>query len=119
MEIIANGRHGEVIMPAFTYAGLPHLAQWAGQMPCFCDIEHDTHTLNPVEVEKCINKNTTSIQAVHQVNSPCRIDELEAIASKYNVPLFYNGVHGVHCTYRGRPIGGFGRAEVFNLPILN
>jgi dTDP-4-amino-4,6-dideoxy-D-glucose transaminase len=115
MDILADGCNGEVIMPAFTYTGLPHLAQWAGQMPCFCDIEYDTHTLDPAEVEKNINANTTSILAVHQVNSPCRIDELETIASKYNVPLFYDSVHGVHCTYNGQPIGGFGRAEVFSL----
>lgn len=115
LEILSDGRSGEVIMPAFTYAGLPHLAQWAGQMPCFCDIEHDTHTLDPTEVGKCINKNTTSIMAVHQVNSPCKIEDLEVIALKHNVPLFYDSVHGVHCTYKGRPIGGFGRAEVFSL----
>ena len=82
MDILAKGRKGEVIMPAFTYAGLPHLAQWAGQRPCFCDIDPDTHTLDLLEVEKNINQNTTSIMAVHQVNSLCKINELELLASE-------------------------------------
>lgn len=115
MEIVADGRHGEVIMPAFTYAGLPHLAQWAGQLPCFCDVDCETHTLDPAVVLEAVCEDTTAILAVHQVTSPCRINELEALAAKCKVPLIFDSVHGIHCTYKGRPIGGFGRAEVFSL----
>lgn len=115
MEIIANNRQGEVIMPAFTYAGLPHLAQWAGQRPCFCDVDWKSHTLDPAKVEKAICKDTTAILAVHNVNSPCRIDELEKLSNSREIPLIFDSVHGIHCTYRGHPIGAFGRAEVFSL----
>lgn len=115
MEIIADGRHGEVIMPAFTYAGLPHLAQWAGQRPRFCDVDWQSHTLDPAKVEKAICEDTTAILAVHNVNSPCRIDELEKLAGDSETPLIFDSVHGIHCTYRGQPIGAFGRAEVFSL----
>lgn len=115
MDIFAKGHHGEVIMPAFTYAGLPHLAQWAGQKPHFCDIDPVTHTLDPEQVKSLICKDTTSIMAVHQVNSPCHIRELESLADAYDVPLFFDSVHGIYCTYQGVPIGGFGEAEVFSL----
>ena len=115
MDIFADNRQGEVIMPSFTYAGLPHLAQWAGQKPRFCDIDPVTHTLDPEQVQAAISKETTSIMAVHQVNSPCRIRELEKLADTYDVPIFFDSVHGLFCTYNGKPIGGFGEAEVFSL----
>lgn len=115
LESLARGRGGEVIMPAFTYAGLPHLAQWAGQDPRFCDIDPRTHTLAPEAVLDAISSDTTAILAVHQVNSPCLIDELQGIADAENVPLCFDSVHGLHCTYKGHPIGGFGEAEVFSL----
>lgn len=115
MESLAEGRQGEVIMPAFTYAGLPHLAQWAGQKPRFCDIDPVTHTLDPEQVKSLTCKDTTSIMAVHQVNSPCHIRELESLADAYDVPIFFDSVHGILCTYDGKPIGGFGEAEVFSL----
>jgi dTDP-4-amino-4,6-dideoxygalactose transaminase len=102
-------------MPAFTYAGLPHLAQWAGQSPRFCDIDPITHTLSPEQVSAAISKNTTSIMAVHQVNSPCQIHELESVASAHDTPIFFDSVHGLFCTYKGKPIGCFGEAEVFSL----
>lgn len=115
MDILAEGRRGEVIMPSFTYAGLPYLAQWAGQKPRFCDVDWATHTLDPENVEKSICEETTAILAVHNVNSPCWIDELEAIASQNNVPIIFDSVHAIHCSYKGYPIGRFGRAEVFSL----
>jgi dTDP-4-amino-4,6-dideoxygalactose transaminase len=115
LEILAQGRSGEVIMPAFTYAGLPHLAQWAGQNPRFCDIDPSTHTLAPQAVIEAVSSDTTAILAVHQVNSPCLIDELQEIADAENVPLCFDSVHGLYCTYKGHPIGGFGEAEVFSL----
>lgn len=115
VAIVADGRRGEVVMPAFTYAGLPHLVQWAGQMPCFCDIDRITHTLDPSAIAAAINDRTTAILAVHQVNSPCMIDELQTIATKRHLPLIFDSVHGIGCSFQGRPIGGFGLAEIFSL----
>lgn len=115
LEILTEGKRGEVIMPAFTYPGLPHLASWAGQMPRFCDIDPEKHTLSPVSVRKDITESTTAILGVHQVNSPCDIQMLDEISKETGVPVFYDSVHGVRSTYNGQEIGGFGRAEVFSL----
>ncbi len=112
---LAGDRHGEVIMPAFTYVGLPHLAQWAGQMPRFCDVDAESHTLDPAAVAAAIGKQTTAIMGVHQVNAPSHIDALSEIADAHGIPLIFDAVHGIGCTHRGKAIGGFGRAEVFSL----
>lgn len=112
---LAGDRHGEVIMPAFTYVGLPHLAQWAGLMPRFCDVDAETHTLNPAAVAAAIGKQTSAIMGVHQVNAPCHINALSEIADAHGIPLIFDAVHGIGCTHQGKVIGGFGRAEVFSL----
>lgn len=105
----------EVILPSFTYAGLPHLVQWSGHLPRFCDAAESTHALCPEAVRAAINDRTAMILGVHQVNSPCAIDELEAISAETGVPLIFDAVHGLYNTHKGRPIGNFGRAEVFSL----
>ncbi|MBF0169635.1 MAG: aminotransferase class I/II-fold pyridoxal phosphate-dependent enzyme [Nitrospinae bacterium] len=115
LKILAQGKRGEVIMPAFTYAGLPHLARWAGLSPRFCDIDAVTHTLDPERVAEALGPETVAVLGVHQVNSPCFIDALDAITRDKGVPLFFDSVHAVGATYRGRPLGGFGRAEIFSL----
>lgn len=106
---------GEVIIPSFTYVGLPHLVQWAGHKPKFCDISSQTHTFDLDAVAHTISNLTSLILAVHQVNAPCEIYPLEELASAFGVPLLFDSVHGFGCTYDQRPIGGFGYAEVFSL----
>ena len=115
LETVANGRQGEVIMPSFTYSGLPHLAQWACQYPRFCDIDRETQTIDPQQVRKAINADTTAILAVHQVTSPCHVEELQSISDEADVPLVFDSVHGILCSHKSRPIGTFGVAEIFSL----
>ena len=114
---IAGGarRKGSILMPAFTYAGLPHLAQWAGLEPLFCDIDPATQTLDPDMVRQAVRPDTVAILAVHQANALCRIESLSEVAGQAGVPLIFDSVHGVHCTHGGRPIGRHGMAEVFSL----
>jgi dTDP-4-amino-4,6-dideoxygalactose transaminase len=115
MNVVARPRATDVIMPAFTYPGLPHLAQWAGLKPHFCDIDAASHALDPDSVAAALGPDTALILAVHQVNSPCFIREFEALSRDTGVPLVFDSVHGAHCTAFGMPIGGFGLAEVFSL----
>lgn len=115
MRIFAGGRRGEVVMPAFSYRGLPHFAHWAGQTPCFGDVEEETHGLDPRTLSEIVHERTTSILAVNNANGACAIEELSEEAERLRVPLFYDSVYGVASTYDGRPLGGFGRAEVFSL----
>jgi dTDP-4-amino-4,6-dideoxyglucose len=115
ITLLAEGKTGEVIMPAFTYPGLPHLAQWAGQKPVFADIHPSKHVLDPSSVELSITKDTTMILGVHQVNSPVDIESMENLSRKYHIPVFYDSVHGAGCEFQGQKLGGFGEAEVFSL----
>jgi len=115
MESIAGGRKGSVVIPTFTYTGLPHIVRWAGSEPIFCDVDKDTHTLNAASVANALRDDTLMLLGVHQANSPCPIDELEALCKQRGIPVLYDAVHGLGATYRGKPIGGFGIAEVFSL----
>lgn len=115
IELVARRPTGEVILPAFTYVGLPHLVQWSGHRPVFCDVDEHTHALSAEAVRGAITDDTALILGVHQVNAPCSIDELDQISQDTGVPVIFDGVHGLYCTHRGVPIGGFGRAEVFSM----
>lgn len=114
-ELVAVVPGGEVILPAFTYMGLPHLVQWTGHRPRFCDVHPTEHTLDVAAVRACIGPNTAAILGVHQVNATCRVEALDALSRETGVPVIYDAVHGLYNTHRGAPVGGFGRAEVFSL----
>lgn len=115
IEGIAAGRTGNVIIPTFNYTGLPHIVRWARQTPRFCDVDRNTHTLTAETVSAALDSDTLMVLGVHQANSPCPIDELEALCGDRGIALLFDSVHGLGASYRGRPIGAFGRAEVFSL----
>ena len=115
MQIFSGGRRGEVIMPAFSYRGLPHFCQWAGQLPRFCDVDPHTHFLDPGAVEAAVGPNTTSILAVSNFNDPGDIRGVCEVGRRHGVPVFLDSVYAVGSTYGGTMLGSFARAEVYSL----
>ena len=115
LDTLAKHKSGEVIMPAFTYIGLPHLAKWASQTPRFCDVDPATHVIDPERVNAAIGESTSCILAVHQVNAPCNIERLQQIAKENDIPLVFDSVHAIFASYLGKPFGSFGACEIFSL----
>jgi dTDP-4-amino-4,6-dideoxyglucose len=105
---------GEIIVPSMTYVATPHAASWLGLEPVFCDIDPRTACLDPAQVKAAITTRTTGIIGVHLWGRPCAIDALSTMAEDNDVALLFDSAHAVGCTFGGRPIGGFGAAEVFS-----
>lgn len=114
IAIRALGLTGEVIVPSFTFIATAHALQWQEITPVFCDIDPGTHNLDPAQVEKMITPRTAGIIGVHTWGRSCDIDSLEAIARRRNLQLMFDAAHAFGCSFKGKPIGGFGRCEVFS-----
>ncbi|MFE7130455.1 DegT/DnrJ/EryC1/StrS family aminotransferase [Streptomyces sp. NPDC057638] len=104
----------EVIVPAFTWVATPHALDWIGLTPVFCDVDEETANIDPRHAEKLISPRTGAILGVHAFGRPCAIEELTELADRHGLPLLFDAAHGIGSTYRGRPIGSFGDAEVFS-----
>ncbi|MDB1090301.1 dTDP-4-dehydro-6-deoxyglucose aminotransferase [Streptomyces sp. ACA25] len=105
---------GEVIMPSLTFAATAHAVRWLGMEPVFCDIDPGTGCLDPEKVAAAITPRTSAIFGVHLWGRPCDVDALEKVAADTSVRLFFDAAHAIGCTSQGRPVGGFGEAEVFS-----
>jgi dTDP-4-amino-4,6-dideoxygalactose transaminase len=114
IAIRALGLTGEVIVPSFTFVATAHSLQWQEITPVFCDINPQTHNLDPAQVEKMITPRTSGIIGVHTWGRPCDIEALEAIARRRNLQLLFDAAHAFGCSYRGKAIGGFGHCEIFS-----
>jgi dTDP-4-amino-4,6-dideoxygalactose transaminase len=110
----ALGLRGEVILPSFTFVATAHALEWQRITPVFADIEPGAFHLAPEDVVRRITARTSAIVGVHLWGHPCDIDRLQEIADAYEVPLLFDASHAFGCSYRQRPIGGFGTAEVFS-----
>lgn len=105
---------GEVIVPSNTFVATAHAVSWLGMTPIFADCDPVTHTIDPASVESLITPRTTAILGVHVWGQPCDIDALQALADRHDLRLMFDAAHAYGCSYQGRPIGGFGDAEVFS-----
>lgn len=114
IAIRALGLKGEVIIPSFTFVATAHALQWQEITPIFCDIDPQTHSLDPRRVDQLITPQTTGIIGVHLWGRPCDIDGLTEIARRRNLKLLFDSAHALGCSYRGSMIGSFGDAEVFS-----
>lgn len=105
---------GEVIVPSFTFVATAHAIEWQGIKPVFCDIDPNTHNLDPKCVEQAVTENTSAILGVHLWGRPCPVEPLRELAQRRGLRLFFDAAHGFGCSYEGTMIGGFGDAEVFS-----
>ena len=116
LEITARALEltGEVIVPSFTFVATAHALQWQKITPVFCDIDPQTHNINPKKIRHLITPRTSAILGVHLWGRPCPIDELQVIASEHNLKLLFDAAHAFGCRYNGRMIGQFGNAEILS-----
>ncbi|MEV0155852.1 dTDP-4-dehydro-6-deoxyglucose aminotransferase [Micromonospora sp. NPDC050686] len=105
---------GEVIVPSLTFAATAHAARWLGLEPVFCDIDPATGCLDPERVAEAITPRTSAVIGVHLWGRPCAVHQLGKVAANHGIPAFYDAAHAIGCTSDGRPVGGFGVAEVFS-----
>jgi dTDP-4-amino-4,6-dideoxygalactose transaminase len=114
MAIRALGLQGEVIVPSLTFIATANALQWQQITPVFCDVDPETHNLDPEAVELMITPRTTGIIGVHLWGRPCEVERLTAIAQRHNLKLMFDAAHAFGCSCQGRMIGGFGAAEVLS-----
>ena len=114
LAIRSVGMTGEVIVPSFTFIATAHALEWQGIKPVFCDVDPETHNINPKIIEELITPRTSGILGVHVWGRPCEIEELSEIAELYDLKLIFDAAHALGCSYQGKMIGHFGQAEVFS-----
>ena len=116
LEIAARalGLTGEVIVPAFTFVATAHCLQWQEITPVFCDVDPQTHNIDPRQVERMITPLTTGIIGVHVWGRSCDVEALTEIADRHDLTLMFDAAHALGCSHRGKMIGNFGDAEVFS-----
>lgn len=105
---------GEVIVPAFTFIATAHALEWIGLTPVFADVDAETHTLCPESVTSCLSEKTSAILGVHLWGNPCRTQRLQKLADDFGLQLMFDSSHAFGCQVGGRPVGSFGKAEVFS-----
>jgi len=104
----------EVLCQSFTFSASANPIIYVGATPVFIDSENETWNMCPVALEKAIkertskNKKPKAIILVHLYGMPARIDEIVAIAKKYEITLIEDSAEALGSSYKGQKCGTFG-----------
>jgi len=109
----------EVITTPFTFYATIGAIVTAGARPVFVDVLDD-YNIDPDLIEHAISPRTRAILPVHWSGKPCRMDEIEAIAARHDLPIVEDACHAITATYKGRSAGSFGATGCFSMhPLKN
>ncbi|MEJ3749931.1 DegT/DnrJ/EryC1/StrS family aminotransferase [Actinomycetes bacterium KLBMP 9797] len=114
LAIRATDLSGEVLVPAFTFPATVHAVRWSGLTPVLCDVDPETGCLDPAQVAARVTARTSGIIGVHLWGRPHAVAELTELADRHGLTLLFDAAQAFGSRYRGRPVGGFGAAEVFS-----
>ena len=108
------GITGKVIVPSFTFIASAQAITWAGLQAVPCDVDPVTHQITPDTVEAVMDDEVSAILAVNLWGGTCRPPVLEQFARERGLKLIFDSAHASGVEFDGRPLGGFGDAEVFS-----
>jgi dTDP-4-amino-4,6-dideoxygalactose transaminase len=104
----------EVICQSFTFCGSANPILYQAATPIFVDSEPTTWNLCPKALEEAIldriakGKTPKAIIPVHLYGMPYLVDEVSAVAAKYNIPIIEDAAESLGSTYKGKSCGTFG-----------
>ncbi len=102
------GPGDEVITTAFSFAATANVILLVGATPVFVDIDPETYTLDPSQVELAITERTRAILPVHLYGHPCAMHELVELAQQHSLALIEDACQAHASSIDGRPVGSFG-----------
>lgn len=104
----------EVICQSMTFSASANPILYQGAIPVFVDSELETWNICPENLESAIQdrikkgKKPKAIITVHLYGSPYKIDEIHAIADRYNIPIIEDSAEALGSSYKGKKCGTFG-----------
>jgi len=114
----AIGGPGGVVLPSFTFSASAHAVAWNGLRPIFAECDDATFQLDEADARRRLNvgaEGASAILATHVFGAPCPAERFEKLAADAGIPLVIDAAHAFGALRQGRPVGGFGAAEVFSM----
>jgi len=108
------GPGDEVIVPNATFVATASAVLFAGALPVLVDVSADSYCIDPELAEAAITEHTKAIIAVHMGGRPADLDQLTAVARKYDIALLEDAAHAHASAWRGQKVGTFGAGGTFS-----
>ena len=120
LSLLGISAGDEVICQSFTFSASANPIVYLGATPVFVDSEKDTWNMSPVLLEQAIQegikrgKKPKAIIPVHLYGMPYKVDEINAIAKHYEIPVVEDSAEALGSHYKGQKCGTFGDMAILS-----
>jgi len=108
------GKGDEVITVPNTFVSTVDAILLSGAKPILADIEFDSYTIDPAQVEARITPRTKAIIVVHMYGLPCDMDGISELVQRHGLKLVEDVAQAAGATFKGQKIGSFGDLSCFS-----
>lgn len=92
----------EVITTPFSFFATAEVIYLLGAKPIYVDIDPKTYNLDPALLEAAVTERTRAIIPVSLYGQCADMDAINAVASKFNIPVIEDAAQSLGATYKGR-----------------
>lgn len=120
LVLLGVERGDEVICQSMTFAASANPIAYLGATPVFVDSESDTLNICPEQLEIAIkdriakSKKPKAIIGVHLYGMPYKIDEINKVAKKYDIPVVEDSAEALGSRYKGKNCGTFAEYSILS-----
>ncbi len=82
--------------------------------PIFADVDFNSGNITAESIEKVITPKTKAIIPVHLAGMPCEMDDIMALAEKYDLYVIEDCAQAHGAKYKGKPVGSIGHIGAFS-----
>ena len=115
------GAGDEVLVQSFTFCASTNPIKYVGATPVMIDSETDTWNMDPALLEQAIldriaktGRKPKAIMTVYLYGMPAKIDEIMAVAQKYDIPVIEDAAEAFGSRYKGQLVGTFGEYGILS-----
>jgi dTDP-4-amino-4,6-dideoxygalactose transaminase len=108
------GEGDEVITVPNTFIATAEAITYCKARPVFVDVDRDTFTMNPAELEKSLTERTKAIIPVHLFGQPVDMDPILEFARANGLFVVEDAAQAHGAEYKGRKAGTMGDAGSFS-----
>lgn len=108
------GQGDEVIVPSFTFVSTATAFILRGAKVVFADSEPGHPNIDAAHIEELVTPRTKAIVVVHYAGVSCNMEQVLAVAKKYNLSVIEDAAQAIDSYYKGIPLGTLGNLATFS-----
>lgn len=108
LQVHGVGAGDEVITVSHTFLGTAAAIVSVGATPVFVDLQPDSLTIDPKQIEAALTERTRAIIAVHLGGIPADLGPIQALCVKNGLALIEDCAQAIGAHYQGTHVGSVG-----------